>query len=137
MAMEHKTATVSQRIGAAVVLFAFLLPLLACLGTLSSDPEASLPACCRSHGKHHCMMSAAEMATLMHGDHFTEIRSKCPLFPHRTTQLGTHILSPHSAASPSVRSASVGASQLQIETWKRVLLDGAHYKRGPPNVSPS
>lgn len=45
------------RLGSAVLLLVSLfLPFLAAAQSWSTDPEASLPACCRSHGKHRCFM---------------------------------------------------------------------------------
>jgi hypothetical protein len=48
-------ATYPQRTGAALLLAFILLPFLALL--IAANPaEASRPACCRTHGKHHCLM---------------------------------------------------------------------------------
>jgi hypothetical protein len=51
-----------RRILAITLLIAFGSPLFAPLFAATSDPEASLPACCRSHGTHHCAMMHRESA---------------------------------------------------------------------------
>jgi hypothetical protein len=45
-----------RRVLAITLLLAFVSPLVVPLCAATADPEASLPACCRSHGKHHCAM---------------------------------------------------------------------------------
>ena len=45
-----------RRVLAITLLLAFASPLVVPLCAATADPEASLPACCRSHGKHHCAM---------------------------------------------------------------------------------
>jgi len=60
----------------------FTSPLILPYFTAISDPEASLPACCRSHGKHHCaMMHWMLMASS--GPSFTA--PPCPLYPTAAT----------------------------------------------------
>jgi hypothetical protein len=63
------------------LLLLFSFPLIAPLFALGSDAESRLPACCRTHGKHHCMMSVEEMQALLDGEHFTAVTPKCPLYP--------------------------------------------------------
>src|SRR5258708_3320183 len=48
-----------RRILAITLLLAFGWPLVAPLFAATSDPQASLPACCRLHGAHHCTMTAS------------------------------------------------------------------------------
>jgi len=64
-----------------VFLSPFILPLFAA----SSDPEASLPACCRRHGKHHCNMTAAMMAMLAASSGPVFTAPPCPLYPTAAT----------------------------------------------------
>ncbi len=59
----------------------FISPLLLPFFAASADPEASLPACCRRHGKHHCNMTAAMMATLAASSGPALTTSPCPLYP--------------------------------------------------------
>ncbi len=58
----------------------FILPLF----TATSDPEASLPACCRRHGMHHCNMTMMmAMLAAYSGPSFTA--PPCPLYPTAAT----------------------------------------------------
>ncbi|HUD23245.1 MAG TPA: hypothetical protein VMQ60_10425 [Acidobacteriaceae bacterium] len=66
---------------AVALMLAFISPLVLPLFAATSDSEASLPACCRSHGKHHCaMMHWMLMASS--GPALTA--PPCPLFPSTT-----------------------------------------------------
>lgn len=124
----------ARRVCAATLLLALLLPWVLCMSALRSDPEAQLPACCRSHGKHHCMMSAEQMAALLQGEHFTNIRGKCPLFPHVTAPVGVHTL----LAAPAPITLPIGYTGSLIQTAVALLdlrsLRGDQPKRGPPQT---
>ena len=109
-----------------------ILPLISPLFALGSDPESNLPACCRRNGAHHCMMSAEQMEALLHGEHLTVIRSKCPLYP---TTLAP---APHqqlALAPPSTLAIDLSSQPqrfCQPESWAGAMLKGARHKRGPP-----
>ena len=45
-----------RRMLAITLLIAFGSPLVLPVFAATADPEASLPACCRDHGAHHCAM---------------------------------------------------------------------------------
>ena len=47
-----------RRVLAILLLAAFGLPVVAPLLASGQDLEQSLPACCRRHGAHHCMIGA-------------------------------------------------------------------------------
>jgi len=54
------------------------------LHAVSSDPESDLPACCRTHGKHHCAMSGREVSQMIDarsGKHAFAPPGTCPSFP--------------------------------------------------------
>lgn len=64
-----------------LVLFFSLGPLAA---TLGASEDASLPACCRRQGAHHCAMTmgmAAAMADAASGKTVFKAPSACPAFP--------------------------------------------------------
>jgi hypothetical protein len=51
---------------------------------VSSDPESDLPACCRTHGKHHCALSMRVVSQLVDarsGEHAIAAPATCPSFP--------------------------------------------------------
>lgn len=113
------------------------LPLISPLFAMGSNAESMLPACCRRGGEHHCMLSAAQKEELLHGEHVTVIRSKCPLFPKATA-------SNHHQQSAFEQSGLIFTEVLstpekihQVEAWARFALEGARQKRGPPSVRPS
>ena len=119
---------------AIALLAIFGLPFATSLFALTPKSEANLPACCRKHGKHHCMMSAVERDGLNDGTPaFTAPFERCPYAP--AAILGTH--HPTKLASPSWQmfyakfgggSAGMGPAIRQ----RRLARDKAHGKRGPP-----
>jgi hypothetical protein len=62
-------------------MLAFLSPLVLPLFAASSDPDASLPACCRRHGKHHCHMTMEMMAMLAASSGPALTTPPCPFYP--------------------------------------------------------
>ncbi len=63
----------------------FISPLVLPLFAASSDPEASLPACCRRHGKHHCHMTMEMMAMLAASSGPVFTTPPCPFYPAAAT----------------------------------------------------
>src|SRR5580658_10862906 len=65
-----------------LTLFFGLGPLAA---TFGATDDARLPACCRTHGAHHCAMDEAAVAKAVLGNagstHFFTAPSHCPLYP--------------------------------------------------------
>jgi hypothetical protein len=133
LGQRRRTTNTKQRISAAGVLFALILPLIICLRALSSEPEALLPACCRSNGKHHCMMSAEQMTALLQGKYFTEVHSKCPLVPHSVPASGEHASLKHVGLRLSANHVSNPVMQPTPQTVCRHILDDKRHKRGPPS----
>ena len=97
----------------------------------AQDSDASLPACCRKNGKHHCNMGM--MASHSDGQRgFTTVAEKCPCRPSSAS--ATH--------SPRVKAemerfyyaevVSHPARCPQTEALYRVSLLRSHQKRGPP-----
>jgi hypothetical protein len=110
------------------------LPLISPLFGLGRTAESRLPACCRMHGKHHCMMSVEETEALLNGAHFTPAPMKCPLFPKALSPVPHQTIFFDRAALLFAEALSHPALARQTETWARVALDGARHKRGPPAV---
>ena len=117
-----------RRILSLVLLAAFGLPAVAPALTLGQDIEASLPACCRRHGVHHCMGS------MQHSPNSTPAFSeRCSSFPQ-----------PSTAPVQLTSFALTSALRLTIEEHTSVLAqkptaplcssthEFALYKRGPP-----
>jgi hypothetical protein len=117
-----------------LLLLLLSLPLIAPLFALASTAESRLPACCRMHGKHHCMMTVEEMEALLNGVHFTPVPMKCPLFPKALSPVPHQTLAIDQPALLFTEVMSHRASPQQTEMWTRVALGGARHKRGPPSV---
>jgi hypothetical protein len=116
------------------LLLLFSLPLISPLFALGRTAESRLPACCRMHGKHHCMMSMEEMEALLDGVHFTPPPMKCPLFPKALSPVPHQALFFDRAALPFAEALSHSVLARQTEAWARGALDSARYQRGPPAV---
>jgi len=74
------TLILVKRIGAMLLLGVISFLLIAPVA-MAQDPESQLPACCRTHGKHHCMMSTADASAASAGVSLRATRERCPLFP--------------------------------------------------------
>jgi hypothetical protein len=112
----------------------FSFPLISPLFALGGDAESRLPACCRRHGKHHCMMSVEEMEALLYGEHFTTEPTKCPLFPKAISPIPHQTLAFDQPGLVFAEVVSHPAQHRQTEAWARIALEGARHKRGPPVV---
>jgi len=103
--------------------FPFVLPLF---GT--SAVEATLPACCRRNGKHHCMMYMAWSQGLS----FRTVREKCPYSIAPPAILVLRSFTPSAAASVFAGITRHPASAPQVEAQLRISFDRTRQKRGPP-----
>ena len=87
-----------MRRGVSLLLLAFFLlgPLSAALG----DDDASLPACSRRNGAHHCSMARLRAAILASGKPIVSAPSTCPGYPadNALTVAPLHGLAPLAAA---------------------------------------
>ena len=119
---------------AIALLAVFGLPFVSPLLAMTARREANLPACCRKHGKHHCMMSVVERNQLDGGKPaVTAPLERCPYAP--AAILSTH--HPTKLASPSWQMfyAKVGPGRAGMGPaipQRRLARDKAHGKRGPP-----
>ena len=117
-----------RRLLAISLLFLFSLPLISPL--LGDDAEASLPACCRRSGKHHCEMPDASTATSRSGA--GAVHEKCPFTPAAPAILVLPSFTPPTAAAIFAGIASHPAIAAQTEAQLRISFDRARQKRGPP-----
>ena len=110
----------------------FVQPLLA----WNATGKASLPACCRRNGKHHCIMSMAERLQLISRDpQFRAPREKCP-YRQRSTALpirGRTFISPVGQGI-FADLTSQRAAVAQTESKFRISRDRSRQKRGPPST---
>jgi hypothetical protein len=68
-----------MRRGVSILLLAFFL--LGYLPAALGDNDASLPACCRRNGAHHCSMARLRAAILASGKPLVTAPSTCPNYP--------------------------------------------------------
>ena len=115
-----------------VLLLLFSLPLISPVLALAGVSGASLPACCRRNGAHHCTgkMQSADSSTS--GVSVSTIPQHCPAYPAVLTQLRHGDLSFNAASLAFAEIVSHPAIKLQTEARARVSLDRASQKRGPP-----
>jgi hypothetical protein len=109
----------------ALVLVFLLGPLAA---TQEAGGESRLPACCRRHGAHHCMMSEQMSGS---GPAFSP-PSHCPLFP----EYGAVTLAPGHALAVSMVSLPVLLAQAHSPAASRAAARVNQIRtrasRGPP-----
>ena len=102
-----------------------------------SDPESTLPSCCRRDGKHHCaMMAMIEMVEQDEdaGPSWKAVQQKCAQFPK--SFVGVHSV-PSAPPRPNVAgdlTVSHPATKAQPETLYRISQSRTRQKRGPPSL---
>lgn len=113
------------------------LPLWAPLLALGQPPGASLPACCRRDGKHHCAMGMAAMGESASAAEqvpaWKAPRERCPFCPGSVSAAYHHEVGSTASTQPAF--AYVAAHPLgpiQTESKRRVSRDRSRQKRGPP-----
>jgi hypothetical protein len=115
-----------------MILFFGLGPFAA---TLSASDEASVPACCRRHGAHHCAMSARSAALLLEtasGQHLFTAPASCPYFPGYTVAPNTTVLALTVAPAGLQDLLSVPHSPAASRAAARVSQVRTRAGRGPP-----
>ncbi len=114
------------------ILFVLLFGLGPLTATIDGD-DASLPACCRRHGEHHCAMSAgvAALVAQSEGTPILTAPSTCPYFPGYAVAPSTTLALAAPTASlpvllvqPHTPAAARAAARLSLLRTRAV--------RGPP-----
>jgi len=127
-----------RRFPAILLLVLFLLPTAAPLLALSRDPDASLPACCRRNGIHHCSMSPEQMQSMMQmlqsGTRASIVPMKCPCYPRALVTAQHNDAIAHAAAFHFAAVVAHPAIHAQTLARARVSLFCARQKRGPPSL---
>jgi hypothetical protein len=114
-----------------VLLLLFSLPLISPVLAVTAGSEASLPACCRRNGAHHCT-GRMNPESSTSGITLSAIPQHCPAYPAVVTQIRHRELSLHAASLVFAEIVSHPATKLQTEARARGSLDRASQKRGPP-----
>jgi hypothetical protein len=116
-----------RRILAITLLIACGFPLVAPAFAATPDPQASLPACCRSHGTHRCVM----LHNLAAGP--TLHAPPCPFYP--APSIAARAATASLAATPiftTQQHRALAPLSTSPHPAARTFLASANLKRGPP-----
>jgi hypothetical protein len=122
-------ALVRRVLGITLVLL-FSFPLISPLLASGSISEASLPACCRRNGAHHCMMGMAQARWTVTS--FSAVPQKCPFYPTAVTPVRHGDLGFASAALIFAEMVNHPSVKAQTQAHARIALYLSRHKRGPP-----
>jgi hypothetical protein len=123
-----------RRLLSIALLVVFGLPLASPLFALSAQNEASLPACCRRGGNHHCMGMMAVSASSSKAPVFRSPVDHCPYFPGVTTAVQTGWTALPVQGSIYAGLVSHPAVVAQTQSMWRISRDRSRQKRGPPSI---
>ena len=125
-----------RRLCALFLLVLFVGPWLLAFATPEAITEASLPACCRAHGKHKCFMrlmgqdgaaSTSDQSTV------SQVSERCPYNPCFTTTAHSNTLGQPTKEVAAV-GLDIGSSAVAVTVWPCSSLSSlANCKRGPPS----
>ncbi len=119
-----------------VLLAVFCLPFLSPLLAQGAEGEAGLPACCRKHGTHHCMMDVGTQAQqtrlAQQQPAFKAPAEKCPYCPGTIVSVHGDVYAAPTAEASFVSLASHPSGVAQTESRRRISKDRSRQKRGPP-----
>jgi hypothetical protein len=123
------------RTSAIVLLTLFLVVQVLPFVSSQTPDEASLPACCRTHGKHHCVMNMNLLTRSQGSDHrpvFAQVTEKCPYAPAALVGLHGPGFKPTRSALIFAEIVSHPVQRPQTEAHRRISFDRSRQKRGPP-----
>lgn len=119
-----------------LLLLSYLLPFAQMAYAASSDPEAALPACCRTHGKHQCSMHMQLRAQGDDGKHATisptQLTEKCPCVPASPNASNTLHFGLPTFGDVRFVDRSESLSFASWSSQRARVASPAHPKRGPP-----
>ncbi len=123
-----------RKLIAIALLAVFGLPSAPSLFAVTTRSESSTPACCRRTGKHHCMMSMAERSGLLSDQSgFSAPLERCPYNPPALLSIHHSVgFVPPSGHAIYAGLVSHPSGVVQTECKRRISLDRARGKRGPP-----
>lgn len=117
------------------VFVAMLLPLLAPMASAAAVGQASVPACCRRGGAHHCVDGMGGMVAVTR-DGTPRVRAPREMCPYQQGGLaaGAHHEQVGIGGSAAIVSVVLDAHGVlaQVECLRRISFDRSRQKRGPP-----
>jgi hypothetical protein len=127
-----------RRLLSILLLALFGLPAVAPLLSLQARAATSVPMCCRKNGQHHCGLSPTERALLQGQQQaypgFWGTGERCPYAPSTAPKVRSEALSIPVAQAIFAGLASHPAGAVHTESKRRISLDRARQKRGPPAI---
>jgi hypothetical protein len=121
-----------RRLLSILLLLVFGLPLAS---PLLAQSDASLPACCRRAGKHHCMSMMDESTGTTDHRHVSVVQEKCAYCPAVLSISNSPAMGlPVVLLLPALQGQS--AIVMQAKTSQRIAQERARHKRGPPSSLP-
>lgn len=122
-------SAMGRRILAITLLIAFGSALVAPLMAATADPQSSLPACCRMHGKHHCSMPA-ELSGASTDPAFKA--PPCPFYPATATSPVDTIATLSGPLLGAVETRSDSGPIASGRAQAQIFAVTANLNRGPP-----
>jgi hypothetical protein len=113
-----------------VLLLLFSYPLVA-PAFASAPDEASLPACCRRNGRHHCAMAGMGMEQ---NDRNTSVRERCPYCPQAKAIVWQSTIAAMTRQTLFAGMIFQPAAGAQAEAGFRISFSRSRQKRGPPQL---
>jgi len=103
--------------------------------------EASLPPCCRRHGRHHCAMQRL-LARCGRPDGPPAFEERCPYAGRHGAAAQMRLPRPERAAHVVTTAVEEAAQAAEIAAWRESVFCESSPQRGPPkpaskNTSPS
>ncbi len=136
-ALANLETTKARRASVILLLVLFLLPIVSAWTSSGAWGQAALPACCRTHGRHHCSMgkSGIDSSEKPGNVAIQRVPERCPF---QGASSASHLSSSFGTASGSPVEFDFKVEQARtsnsfVVRSLRVL--AAHPKRGPPHSS--
>jgi len=127
-----------RRILSISLLLLLTLPLVSPLFA-SSATDASVPACCRRVGKHHCLMMMGAVARSSASDSTqaksATVQESCPYTLVASVAINLPFVPDEVRTAISASTLSAAADPIPTEVARQISLDRSHQKRGPPSLN--
>jgi hypothetical protein len=117
-----------RRLLAITLLLAFGSPLVAPLFAATPDAQSALPACCRMHGAHHCIIGTVSRAPMLRPP-------ACGNYPEAFIPVRiavAHLAARRNSGAQTLVAAAVPSSTERVVSSRA---SSSNLNRGPPSLS--
>ena len=135
--VERRERRLHGQVNAFLLIFCLLLPFAQFAFSSPVNTGGLPPVCCRTHGRHKCLLRNSGLASSSHSPQFVQVTERCPCTPglvpsgHRSS-----LWAPVDGSAPfRLRNQHSVAAGSGFECAPSPAL--ANCKRGPPNFSVS